>query len=207
MADRRREDGEPSLRDWHNSLGWGDGTHSVAPFVPTPEDVVETMLKYADTGPDDILYDLGCGDGRILFMAVEKFDVTRAIGIELNQRMVKKIQNKIKENNLIDRVSVINNNFFEEDISKATVVTLYLTTSGNSKLRPKFEKELKPGTRIVSHDFPIQEWEDHQVKDSPFTFGSHKIYLYEIYDKIQSDDGWNPLAAKRWKRIRDRLIR
>ena len=208
MRGRREDDYEPDeLSAWHYSLGWGEGLHSVAPFVPSPENVIENMLKLCYAGPGDTLYDLGCGDGRILFMAVEKFDVDKAVGVELNPNMVKGINEKIKKRGLEKRIQVHNGNFFNVDISPATLVTLYLTTSGNSKLRPKFQEELKPGTKITSHDFPIQEWDNLQSSGSPHTLGSHKIYVYTIPDGMDKNSGWGSLKGKSWKRIRDRLTR
>jgi SAM-dependent methyltransferase len=208
MRGRRGDDYElDELSNWHYSLGWGEGVHSVAPFVPSPENVIHNMLKLSHAGPGDTLFDLGCGDGRILFIAVEKFDVDRAIGVELNPNMVKGINEKIKEKGLEKRIQVHNGNFFNVDISPATVVTLYLTTSGNTKLRPKFTEELKPGTMIVSHDFPIQEWDEFQSGSSPHSMGSHKIYVYNVSEDMGKSQGWGVLKDKRWRTIRDRLIR
>jgi predicted TPR repeat methyltransferase len=143
---------------WHYSLGFGDGTDSVAPYVPSPIEVVREMLTLSEAGPGDILYDLGCGDGRILLTAIEDFNVDRAIGFDLNTRMIEATRAKIREKDLEDRIKIHNENFFKADLTPATIITLYLTTSGNSKLRPKFREELLSGTRIVSHDFPITEW-------------------------------------------------
>jgi SAM-dependent methyltransferase len=152
----------------------------VAPFVPTPEKIVEYMLELSEVDSKDILYDLGCGDGRILFMAVEHFGVGRAVGYELNSGMVQGVKEKIRERELAGRIEVYNQNFFDADISPASVVTLYLTTSGNAKLRPKFESELRSGARVVSHDFPIKEWDSYLMKGRPHVMGSHKVFLYTL---------------------------
>lgn len=189
---------------WQYSLGWGNGSESVAPYVPTPERIVEYMLKVAEVGPGDVLYDLGCGDGRILFKAVEEFSVYRAVGYELKPNLAEGVGKKIKDDKMHDRIKVHNINFFQADISEASIVTLYLTTSGNSKLKSKFREELSPGTRVVSHDFPIQEWEGIEHENSPYKLGSHKIYLYTI------PKDWNSVTIytkkTSWDRIRERIL-
>jgi cyclopropane fatty-acyl-phospholipid synthase-like methyltransferase len=172
-------------RGWHQSLRFGDRSESVAPFVPSPSDVVHEMLTISEAGPGDILYDLGCGDGRILLSAVQEFNVDKAIGFEINQQMVEATKIKIRNAELEDRIAVYKLNFFDADLIPATLVTLYLTTSGNSKLRPKLEKELKTGTRIVSHDFPITDWETINPKKGPYEFKNHKIFLYKIPDSYR----------------------
>ena len=181
---------------------WGEPSDSVAPFVPTPLNVVKKMLELAEAGPEDTLYDLGCGDGRILFTAIEEFNVKRAVGIDLNPTMVRKVNLQIKEKDLEDKIQVYNDNFFKINLTPATLVTLYLTTSGNSKLRPKFEEELGSGARVVSHDFPMNGWKS--VKNSApeyYTTGSHKIYLYRLPDSIEKVE-----KTSTWKKIKDRFI-
>ncbi|MEM4868918.1 MAG: methyltransferase domain-containing protein, partial [Desulfurococcaceae archaeon] len=125
------------------------------PYVPTPYPVVRAMLKLANAGPDDVVYDLGCGDGRILVVAAKEFNVKKAVGIELDKERYKIALERIREEKLVDRVEVVHGDFFDVYIGEATVVTLFLLTSVNEMLKPKFEKELKDGTRIVSHEFRI----------------------------------------------------
>jgi hypothetical protein len=162
-------------------LGWGDVPSSVAPYVPSPIKVVKMMLKLAGANEEDVLYDLGCGDGRILFTAIQEFGVNKAIGYDLNAKMCKSLMLKVEERGLSDCIEVHNGNFFLADLNPATIVTLYLTTSGNSKLRPKLEKELKQGSRVVSHDFPINSWiSEGSGMSEHYSLGSHKIYLYKI---------------------------
>ena len=197
-----------NITGWHNLLGWGEGDDSVAPYVPTPISVVRTMLEITEAGPGDTVVDLGCGDGRILIMAVEEFGVDRAIGYELNPHLVDTAQTKVYDKELNNRIEVVNGNFMEADLSLATVVTLYLTTTGNAKLRPKFIDELKEGTRIISHDFPIIEW----VADTPdreaIKVGTHKLFPYRIPEayttKIEEPE--KPVEG-RWDRIRRLLDR
>lgn len=185
---------------WHYSLGFGDGTESVAPFVPTPNDVVREMLTLSEAGPGDILYDLGCGDGRILITAIQEFNVDKAVGFELNERILESTKLKIYDADLEDRISVYNTSFFTADLTPATVVTLYLTTSGNAKLRPKFQKELRKGTRVVSHDFPITDWVTTKPEAGAYEFGNHKIFLYQVPDSYQvkvkkKEDRWSRLKG------------
>jgi len=198
---------------WHYSLGWGDRDESVAPYVPTPPNVVHRMLELSNAGPGDVLYDLGCGDGRILFTAVEEFNVDLAVGYELNSNMIDAIREKISDKNLEDRIHVISKNFFEGNFAPANIVTVYLTTTGNSRLKPKFKDELKPGARIVSHDFPIYEWKTFKEDGEYYTLGSHKIYLYSIpecYSEKKKEESTPTKEEDRWNRIKrlfDRLER
>ncbi|MCW3992238.1 MAG: class I SAM-dependent methyltransferase [Candidatus Bathyarchaeota archaeon] len=191
-------------------LGWGDVPYSVAPYVPTPINVVKKMLKLAEVSPDDVVYDLGCGDGRILFTAVEEFDVKKAVGYDLNPTMCGTVQLNIDNKGLEGRIEVVNGNFFLADLTPASVVTLYLTTSGNSKLRPKLVEELAAGARVVSHDFPVHGWATRKI-DTPdyYQVGSHKIYVYGIPEAYERET--TVLRSReeesRWKRIRDLFLR
>lgn len=192
------------------SLSWGAVPSSVAPYVPTPIRIVRKMLELAGAGADDTVYDLGCGDGRILFTAVEEFDVRRAVGYELNPTMCESMQRKVEGKGLQGRIEVVNGNFFLADLSPASLVTLYLTTSGNSKLRPKFEKELRGGARIVSHDFPVQGWTTLKKGAPPHNaVGSHRIYLYRVPDSYETRRKtlWSPGEGSRWRRFREVLHR
>jgi len=126
-------------------------------YVPTPEEVVEAMLQLADVGPDDVVYDLGSGDGRIPIAAARRFGA-RGVGIELDPKLVAQATRNAQEAGVPDRVRFIEGDIFEADLSPATVVTLYLLTSINERLRPKLLKELRPGTRIVSHQFRMGDW-------------------------------------------------
>lgn len=210
MSDPSKEPDDFATRysGWHYSLGWGDGENSVAPFVPSPLNVVRMMLELVKAGPGDILYDLGCGDGRILFSAIEDFGVDRVIGVELNQNMVHAIKTKLEDKDLQDRIIVVNKNIFDVDLTSATIITLYLTTSGNAKLKPKFEKELKEGVRIVSHDFPIIDWTTINGDKGQYTIGSHKIFVYRVpesYQQLKNKE--SSKKNNRWKRITNLIER
>ena len=123
-------------------------------FVPTPPDVVEAMLKVANVTAKDTVYDLGCGDGIIVATAAQKHGA-RAVGIDIDPQRVKEANERIQKAGVTDKVKILNADLFETDISPATVVTLYLLPSLNQKLIPKLNKELKPGTRIVSQSFDM----------------------------------------------------
>lgn len=149
------------------------------PYVPTPYPVVREMLKISNAGPDDVLYDLGCGDGRILITAVKEFHVKKAVGIEKDSERIKEASAKIREAGISDRAVVIHADFFDVNIEEATIVTLFLLTSVNEALKPKFEKELRDGSRIVSHEFRIPGWREERVVDVRDDSGlTHTIYLY-----------------------------
>ena len=123
-------------------------------FVPTPPDVVDAMLKAAQVTGSDVVYDLGCGDGIIVATAAQKFGAT-AVGIDIDPQRVKEATDRITKANVTDKVKILNQDLFTTDISSATVVTLYLLPSLNQKLIPKLNKELKPGTRVVSQSFDM----------------------------------------------------
>ena len=149
------------------------------PFVPTPLSVVKRMLELAELKPGEVLYDLGCGDGRIIIMAAKEFGA-RAVGIELRKDLVEQCIKEVKRQKLEDKITIIHGNFFDIDIGEADVVTLYLLTSVNEKLKPKFEKELKRGARVVSHDFEVVGWKPLKVESVYDQWRSHRIYLYKL---------------------------
>jgi len=144
-------------------------------FVPTPPEVVAAMLKVAKVGKNDVVYDLGSGDGRIPIAAVKDFGAARAIGIDIDPQRIKEAAANLASSGITgDRVRFLNQDLFTTDISEATVVTLYLLPSLNLKLIPKFEKELKPGTRIVSHSFDMGDWAPQETLD----VGGRKVYFW-----------------------------
>jgi SAM-dependent methyltransferase len=127
-------------------------------FVPTPDIVVEKMLEMAAVTADDVVYDLGCGDGRIPIAAVQRYGA-RGVGIDIDPERIRESRANAARAQVGDRVRFVEGDLFEADISEATVVTLYLLTSLNAKLRPKLLRDLKPGTRVVSHGFSMGDWE------------------------------------------------
>src|ERR671922_672867 len=131
-------------------------------FVPTPQEVVDAMLKLAKVTKNDVIYDLGSGDGRIPITAAKTYGA-RGIGIDIDPQRIKEATENLKAAGVGDRVRFLNADLFTTDISQATVVTLYLLPSLNLKLMPKLNKELKPGTRIVSHAFDMGDWKPEQT--------------------------------------------
>jgi SAM-dependent methyltransferase len=145
-------------------------------YVPTPHEAVDAMLKVAKVSKDDVVYDLGSGDGRIPIMAVQKYNAARAVGIDINPERIKEAQTNLKSAGVGDRVRFLNEDLFQANISDATVVTLYLLPSLNLKLLPKLLSELKPGTRIVSHAFDMGTWKPEQTLNA----GGSTIYFWTI---------------------------
>lgn len=150
----------------------------IVPYVPTPPEVVERMLQLAQVRPDDVVYDLGSGDGRIVIMAAQKFGA-RAVGVELDPDLYKQSVERIKEQGLEERAQILHENMFKVNVHRATVVTLYLLTSVNERVRPLLEKQLRPGARVVSHDFQMPGWKAEKDEEMISKNGlSHHIYLY-----------------------------
>ena len=153
---------------------------SIAPFVQTPLDVAKKMLEMAQVKPGEVLYDLGCGDGRLIILAAKDIGAN-ATGIELREDLVERARTEIKRLNLEERVKVIQGNFFDVNISDANVITLYLTSSANERLRPKLEAELRLGSRIVSHDFKVPGWRPSAIYDELL---GHTIYTYRMGEQL-----------------------
>jgi SAM-dependent methyltransferase len=126
------------------------------PYVPTPEVVVDEMLKQAGVGPQDVVYDLGSGDGRIVITAARKFGA-RAVGVELDEHLIYQSEESARQANVLGRVKFLQQNFFKTDFSEATVVTMYLLPGVMKRLRERM-LQLKPGTRLVAHDFDFDDW-------------------------------------------------
>jgi SAM-dependent methyltransferase len=131
-------------------------------FEATPEDVVEAMLKMAGVTKEDVVYDLGCGDGRFVITAAKKFGA-RGVGVDIDPARIKESNENALKSGVAERVRFIEGDLFKTDISEATVVTLYLLNELNMQLRPKLFQELKPGTRIVSHTFDMGDWEPDEI--------------------------------------------
>jgi SAM-dependent methyltransferase len=141
----------------------GEDRELQAPFITTPDDVVERMLRLADTGPADLVADLGSGDGRIVIAAARKFGA-RGLGIELDSQLVDVSRENARRAEVSDRVSIIQGDVLVSDFSKASVVTVYLLPSLIVQLQSRFIYELKPGTRIVSHAFGMAGWKPDRTE-------------------------------------------
>jgi len=154
----------------------------VAPFVATPLPVVKQMLNLAQLKPGEIIYDLGCGDGRVVIMAAQEFGA-RGVGVEMREDLVKQALGRVMELRLEGRVKIVHGDMFKLDLAQADVVTLYLTTSANDKVKPKLESELKAGARVVSHDYEILGWRpikiDNFCENPRLGYPSHTIYVYK----------------------------
>jgi SAM-dependent methyltransferase len=144
-------------------------------FVPTAFETVIAMLKLAEVSNKDMVYDLGCGDGRFVVTAAQQFGA-RGVGVDIDPERIKEARELAKRTGAADKVRFIEGDLFETDISEATVVTLYLLTRLNLKLRPKLMKELQPGTRIVSHAFDMGDWQPEKTSN----VGGSSIYLWRI---------------------------
>jgi protein-L-isoaspartate O-methyltransferase len=153
----------------------------ISPYVASPPEVVRQMLTLAELKPGETLYDLGSGDGRVAIMAVQEFGA-HAVGIELREDLAKRALERISELHLEDSIKIVHSSMFDIDLSPADVVTLYLTTSANTKIKPKLESELRSGTRIISHDYEIIGWTPFKVQnfcENPrLGYPSHTIYVY-----------------------------
>jgi SAM-dependent methyltransferase len=154
---------------------WAQGRQPDVIYVPTPLEVVDAMLKLAEVKGADIVYDLGSGDGRILIAAAQKYGA-RGVGIEIDPDLVKEATENAKAAGVADKVRFVNADLFEADISEATVVTMYLLERLNEKLRPKLLRDLKPGTRIVSHRFRMGDW----LPEKTVNVGDRGVYLWRI---------------------------
>ena len=148
-------------------------------FVPTPQEVVDAMLKLAKVTKNDVIYDLGSGDGRIPITAAKTYGA-RGVGIDIDPQRIKEATENLKTSGVGDRVKFLNQDLFTTDISEATVVTLYLLPSLNAKLIPKLNKELKPGTRIVSHAFDMSADGVERKPKETLNVNGRTVYFWTI---------------------------
>lgn len=154
------------------------------PYVPTPQNVVDEMLKLANVTKDDVVYDLGCGDGRLVITAVQKFGAKRGFGVDIDPERIAESNANAKAAGVTDRVSFAVQDLFQTDLKEATVVTLYLLPEVNLRLRPKLLSDLRPGSRVVSHSFTMGDWEPQKtVTVSP---GGQRLYFWTIPAKTTS---------------------
>lgn len=147
-------------------------------YVPTREPVVNAMLEMAGVDSSDVVYDLGCGDGRIVITAAKNFGA-RGVGIDIDPERIEEANENAEKAKVTDKVEFIQGDLFESDFSEATVVTLYLLNRLNLRLRPILLEQLKPGTRIVSHAFDMDDWEPEESK----IVDGAIIYLWTVPEK------------------------
>ena len=150
---------------------------SIAPYVVSPQEIVDRMLEIANLKPGETLYDLGSGDGRILLTAAQQYRA-KAVGVEMSDSLVAVTNEKIIRANVQNRVRVIHGNLLDVDFSPADVVTIYLMTDSNAMLRPNLEKYLRPGARVVSHEYAVPGWKAKYVEKAEPYARAHTIYFY-----------------------------
>ncbi|HUN67830.1 MAG TPA: methyltransferase domain-containing protein [Burkholderiales bacterium] len=151
-------------------------------WVPTPDEVVDRMLRMAQVGPNDLVYDLGAGDGKIAIAAAKKFGA-RSVGIEYNPDMAKYAQGNVEKAGVTGKARIVNGDIFATDFSQATVVTMYLLPGLNMKLRPTL-LAMRPGTRIVSHSFTMEDWEADEIS----SMDGRRAYFWVVPANVNG--GW-----------------
>ena len=145
-------------------------------YLPTPRDAMMALLKLANVGPGDIVYDLGSGDGRVVIAAVKEFGAARGMGIDIDPALIREANDNAERAGVSDRVRFLNQDLFDTDVREATVVALYLLPWLNRKLMPKLKAELKPGSRIVSYRFDMGDWKPDQT----LTVNGQKVYFWRV---------------------------
>jgi cyclopropane fatty-acyl-phospholipid synthase-like methyltransferase len=150
-----------------------------APYVPTPPEVVTAMLQGVNVGPSDVVYDLGSGDGRIVIAAVREFGA-RGVGIELDVRLIRESRDTAFNLGVADRATFVWKDIFDVDLSPATVVTIYLFPEVNARLLPKLMRELRPGTRVVSHDYPVGDWKPDRWTQVTSSLRRHTLRFWTV---------------------------
>jgi ribosomal protein L11 methylase PrmA len=165
-----------------------EAPHLDVPFVPTPQAVVEAMLKVAGVTRDDVVYDLGSGDGRIVITAARQHGA-RGVGYDIDPARVQEARENARAAGVEDRVRFEVQNVFTADFREATVVTMYLLPDVNMQLRPRLLAELRPGTRIVSHAFDLGDWKAEQVLEVKGDHGHHTVYYWVVPPRPRGGEG------------------
>ncbi len=174
-----RYDDDGTIEIWLGTHGLPDA-EDLAPYVATPGPVVDKMLSMAGVGGNDVVYDIGCGDGRIVIAAATGFGA-RGVGIDIDPERIRESRENARAIGVESLVRFVEADATKVDISEASVVTLYLLPESNELLRPKLERELRPGTRVVSHNYVIPGWEEREIASARLTDGQgkeHAIFLY-----------------------------
>jgi SAM-dependent methyltransferase len=171
------------------------GADSLAPFDPTPQEVVERLLSLARVKRGDVVYDLGSGDGRILIAAAKKYGV-RGVGYEIDPGLVKLARENIRRAGLEKLVEIRHEDFLGADLSPASVVTLYLSYDGNLAVRDQLSGQLKPGARVVSYTFDMGDWQPKVAESYRDAAGNrHQLYLWEITKQALARQSSDPIIA------------
>jgi len=160
----------------------------LVPYVPTPHEVVKVMLDMADVRSTDVVFDLGCGDGRIVVAAAKRG--ARAYGVDIDPARVKEARELAKQEGVEEKATIMMDDIFKTDFSSATVVTMYLLPRYNNRLRPKLERVLPVGARVVSHDFDMRAWKPVETRELTDTDGEpHTVYLWKITPEMKARVG------------------
>jgi hypothetical protein len=182
-------------------LAWGFLAKAAAqqvnagPFVPSPEKVVTDMLDFAKVGPNDFVIDLGSGDGRIVRTAALKYGA-RGFGVDIDEKLVRGANEAAQREGIADRVKFLKQDLFKTDISQATVLTMYLLPNTVNMLKDKLLKELKPGTRVISHDYRLEDWEpdgyqEQKLKEKVAISGVETTLIYRYVIPARVAGSWN----------------
>lgn len=164
-----------------------DQRPTLAPYIPTPQDVVDRMLSVAEVTSQDTVFDLGCGDGRIVITAAKKYGA-HGVGIDIDKDRISESRRNARDAGVAALVRFDQGDILKADVSSATVVTLYLVSSANLKLRPILTQQLKPGARIVSHAFGMGDWQPDKVDRFTDARGDERvIYLWRTDGKVRSN--------------------
>lgn len=181
----------------------------LVPYVPTPHEVVNAMIKMADVKSTDVVFDLGCGDGRIVVAAAKRG--ARAYGVDIDAARVKEARELAKKEGVESRVTILLEDVFNTDFSSATVITMYLLPEYNRRLRRKLERVLPVGARVVSHDFDMPVWKPVETKNITISdYDSHTVYLWKITPEMKKraarQDRKQGGEAKRAKPLRKKKV-
>jgi predicted RNA methylase len=160
---------------WSQKFG---AAENLAPYIPTPEAIVDRMLDAAHIKPGETVYDLGSGDGRVVIAAAQKYGA-KAVGVEIRPDLCRQAEARIKSLGLEDRVTMVEGSALRVDLSPADVVTMYFLTSSNERLKPNLER-MKNGSRVVSNEFPVKGWKPMEVVHVKSGSMEHSIYVYMI---------------------------
>jgi ribosomal protein L11 methylase PrmA len=148
-------------------------------FVATDLEVVHAMLDAAKVGPGDVVYDLGCGDGRIVVTAASRYGA-RGVGVDLDPERIREARDNAARAGVTDRVTFLEQDLFSTDVTAATVVALYLSPDINLRLRPKLLRELRPGSRIVSHQFDMGDWRPERTLEVEVAGAARRVFLWHV---------------------------
>jgi SAM-dependent methyltransferase len=182
-------------------LTWPQFRGYDVPYVPTPPEVVDEMLRLAGVRSGDILYDLGCGDGRIVIAAAKRYGV-KAVGIDIDPVRVAESNDNAAAAGLAGKVRFVQKDIFEADFRDATVVTMYLLNSVNVRLRPKLLAELKPGTRLVSHSFEMGEWRPDKTVEVSTSFDDRRdVHFWVIPANVTGRWDWDVPAGRQKRHV------